>query len=382
MHQHRPEAAYFVGDTSPAVDPVRYLQYIRHLHRSWAAVAARAASRVSVQQQQQQQQLPPLVVNTHGWVKGMGFDVLLELLAGLPVTHMVQIAAANPKKNLPPGCFWLSNDSQNPQQQQQQQQAEPALWLLPGLGGDQEAAQPAASEASGRSAATQGPQLPEPPAAAGGAKGRLHAVEQRALQWEALAQQCIDRCGVAAATPVGSGKAAAAAAAAVAAAGIRQGDELGDRLAAAVPFEIDVDDIDVQASGCPHCAVQLHSGYRFMTLYIPQMWQRRHMLCLAKLAPLPPLVPGVLLTLSTDMSPRPVVLPQSCRYCTPASRPATCFMLSTAQWWGCAHQQHLHKSSRRQKQSAASARSNRPPCRAWAWALCGLQTRSGVGCTS
>ncbi len=46
------------------------------------------------------------------------FVAALAIAALLPI--FVAPAAANPKKNLPPGCFWLSNDSQNPQQQQQQ----------------------------------------------------------------------------------------------------------------------------------------------------------------------------------------------------------------------------------------------------------------------
>jgi hypothetical protein len=71
-------------------------------------------------------------------------------------------------------------------------------------------------------------------------------VEQRALQWEALAQQCIDNCGMAG-PPTAAGGSRAAAAAAAAAASAAGGD-LGDRLAAAVPFEVDSEDVEVQAS--------------------------------------------------------------------------------------------------------------------------------------
>lgn len=242
MHPRRPAAAFFVGDVSPANDPARYLQYVRELYhwhcRHGAAAAAAAAGSGSGsgdQQQQQQLPLPPLVVNTHGWVKGMGYDVLVELLQGLPVSHMIQIAASNSKKNLPPGSFWLA-PPEGPQQAQQQQ--EPLHWLLPGLGGDQQA-QPAASETSARSVATLGGAMSDAGGGGSGGKGRLNAVEQRALQWEALARQCVANCGLmsqAAAAAAGSSGAAAAA-------------DLGDLLAAAVPFEVDADDVEVQVGG-------------------------------------------------------------------------------------------------------------------------------------
>ena len=239
LHPRRPAAAFFVGDTSPANDPVRYLQYVRELF-SWysrhGTAAAAAAAGGAAQRQRQgadgAPRLPPLVVNTHGWVKGMGFDVLLELLQGLPVSHMVQIAAANPKKNLPPGTFWLAHDSV----EGTARGGEVLHWLLPGLGGDA-AAQPAASETSARSGGgASGPAAAE---GGGGGRGRLHAVEQRALQWEALAQQCIGNCSLAPAPTPRRGTPAA----------VGPPRELGDLLAAAVPFEVDVEDVEVQASG-------------------------------------------------------------------------------------------------------------------------------------
>ena len=249
LHPRRPAAAFFAGDTSPAHDPARYLRHVHELHAWYARHAAAATSAALAagtapggpqrQHQQAQQQLPPLVVNTHGWVKGMGFDVLAELLQGLPVTHMVQIAAANPKKNLPPGSFWLAGSGAGPAMahQQQQQQPEPLHWLLPGLGGDA-AAQPAASETSARSAATAATGGGGGGEGGGGGRGRLNAVEQRALQWEALAAQCVANCGLAGAAVSSRGVAAAAASA-----------ELGDRLVAAVPFEVDAADVEVQVRG-------------------------------------------------------------------------------------------------------------------------------------
>lgn len=36
-------------------------------------------------------QWPPLVVNTHGWIKGVGLDVLAEVLTAVTPTHVVQV---------------------------------------------------------------------------------------------------------------------------------------------------------------------------------------------------------------------------------------------------------------------------------------------------
>ena len=34
---------------------------------------------------------PPLVINTHGWIKGIGLDVLAEVLAAVNPTYVLQV---------------------------------------------------------------------------------------------------------------------------------------------------------------------------------------------------------------------------------------------------------------------------------------------------
>eukprot|EP00887_Chlorella_sp_A99_P005329 scaffold1.g5329.t1 len=251
MHLGAPALTHFVGDLSPSSDPVAYLAHIRSLH-SWyfqhgaAAVAASGhlpdalgASGGAPSGGRAHAVPPPLVVNTHGWVKGLGFDVLVEMLAGLPVTHCVQIASSNSKKNLPPGCFWLPPAEPAPAAAPPPQ---PLHWLLPPAPGaeqqqqqQQQAAsqgqQPAASETSARSLG--------PAASEGGSRSRpgLSAVEQRALQWLAFAQQC-----------VANSSSAGCATEQVAGGDSSSGEpaDPGDVLAAAVPFEVDLSDVEVQ----------------------------------------------------------------------------------------------------------------------------------------
>ncbi|CAG9465771.1 unnamed protein product [Pedinophyceae sp. YPF-701] len=64
LQQRRPDAAFFVGDTSPQHDPMKYVRAVAALAKHHAAVAPYA----------------PLVINTHGWVRGMGLDLLADAL--------------------------------------------------------------------------------------------------------------------------------------------------------------------------------------------------------------------------------------------------------------------------------------------------------------
>jgi hypothetical protein len=71
------------GDTSPQHDPGLYLSAAQGVLDSfWSWASARAAAGHA---------WPPLLVNTHGWVKGLGFDLLVQLLRLLGPTHVVQV---------------------------------------------------------------------------------------------------------------------------------------------------------------------------------------------------------------------------------------------------------------------------------------------------
>lgn len=83
------------GDTSPQSDPMLYLQSVSsliHWYRRYG--------------RDPQGRWVPLVVNTHGWVKGLGFDLLADILRILAPTHVVQVLSASANKNLPAGNFW------------------------------------------------------------------------------------------------------------------------------------------------------------------------------------------------------------------------------------------------------------------------------------
>ncbi|XP_030209999.1 polynucleotide 5'-hydroxyl-kinase NOL9 [Gadus morhua] len=73
-HQRTPEHMIYYGQTSCDSDLDRYLESMKSL---WSR---RPQSRDT-----------PVVINTMGWVKGFGFQMLVDVLRLLPVTHVVQL---------------------------------------------------------------------------------------------------------------------------------------------------------------------------------------------------------------------------------------------------------------------------------------------------
>lgn len=93
----QPRECRFVGDTSPAADPGAYAAAVAALLQAWAA------------QPEAHGAVPaPLVINTLGWVRGLGLELLCELLRGCGPTHVLQlrVPSAGSACGLPRGLFW------------------------------------------------------------------------------------------------------------------------------------------------------------------------------------------------------------------------------------------------------------------------------------
>jgi len=203
------------------------------------------------------QALPPLVVNTHGWVKGFGLDLLADTLKMLSPTHYVHILSSNPRRNLPHGVFWAvpppprgaGEDGFNTADggTGQQQQMMPVMFDLPAIdppfcgNGDGtgphhwrgEAAPGLGSNGNHSEATTPVGQQggfkrapPAPPA----------AVEQRALHWISFAQRCVT---------VHSDSDSSGGAVAMVERG-SSAEEVGDQLASATPYAISLSDVYVK----------------------------------------------------------------------------------------------------------------------------------------
>ena len=77
--------SHLQGDTSPQGDPELYIASVRALYERYCQDYSTLAGSSSIRR------WPPLIVNTHGWIKGIGLDVLAEVLAAVNPTHMIQV---------------------------------------------------------------------------------------------------------------------------------------------------------------------------------------------------------------------------------------------------------------------------------------------------
>ncbi|KAJ3040623.1 Polynucleotide 5'-hydroxyl-kinase nol9 [Rhizophlyctis rosea] len=96
-HTLTPHKSFYLGATSPKNDPDFYIACLLELVDTWRRELAVRADGVA----------RPLVINTHGWIKGMGFDLLLHFLKLVPPQTVVQMRWSQPgpgyqAKNLPP----------------------------------------------------------------------------------------------------------------------------------------------------------------------------------------------------------------------------------------------------------------------------------------
>ncbi|XP_009631975.1 polynucleotide 5'-hydroxyl-kinase NOL9 isoform X1 [Nicotiana tabacum] len=98
-----PERCFFFGDISSKRDPKTYLAYIfalyDHYRRTYLLNNGESPGNAGV----------PLVINTTGWVKGIGYDILVDILKYISPTHVVKICISAESKNLPAGAFWVDD---------------------------------------------------------------------------------------------------------------------------------------------------------------------------------------------------------------------------------------------------------------------------------
>ena len=168
-HPRPPIAAHFVGDVSPQSDPDRYAAAVAALYEHYATVGRDPHTGAWA----------PLVVNTHGWVKSLGLELLARVLATLAPSHVVQLLLAQDKKNLPLEPFWC----QDPATCHTHVLGIPSC--NPHAGAEHHHQQGGGASTSGGGGAAAGPP--------GGARvpRALKPVEGRALLWHGWAKQCL-----------------------------------------------------------------------------------------------------------------------------------------------------------------------------------------------
>ncbi|KAJ7945935.1 Polynucleotide 5-hydroxyl-kinase NOL9 [Quillaja saponaria] len=100
-----PERCFFFGDNTSKTDPEAYLNYIYAIYDYY-----KKEYYVSDEGEDPSKTGLPLVVNTPGWVKGVGYDALVHMLNYIDPTHVVKIRISAESKNLPAGQFWLDEE--------------------------------------------------------------------------------------------------------------------------------------------------------------------------------------------------------------------------------------------------------------------------------
>ncbi|CAH9095862.1 unnamed protein product [Cuscuta epithymum] len=96
-----PERCYFFGDISSKRDPKLYLSYIFALYDHYREKYCMLNNSNSASNG------VPVVINTPGWVKGIGYELLVDILKYTSPSHVVKICISSQSKNLPEGEFWL-----------------------------------------------------------------------------------------------------------------------------------------------------------------------------------------------------------------------------------------------------------------------------------
>ncbi|CAN8299170.1 unnamed protein product [Cochlearia groenlandica] len=97
-----PERCFFFGDVSSKRNPKAYLRYVYTLFDYYQLHFCCKSS--------ENKTALPLVINTPGWVKGIGYDILVDVLRYVSPSHVVKINISAPSKNLPHGMFWLDGN--------------------------------------------------------------------------------------------------------------------------------------------------------------------------------------------------------------------------------------------------------------------------------
>lgn len=100
-----PKRCYFFGDISSKRDPKAYLNSIFSLYDYYKKEYCMPNENENPSKAEL-----PLVINTPGWVKGIGYDILVGMLKHMAPSHVVKISISAERKNLPDGTFWLDED--------------------------------------------------------------------------------------------------------------------------------------------------------------------------------------------------------------------------------------------------------------------------------
>ncbi|CAH0473958.1 unnamed protein product [Peronospora belbahrii] len=99
-HMKSPIRSFFCGNTNPGNDPLYYMKAVKSLLRVYDAKwgIQRRANSNNVNPRSTEHAFVPLVINTDGWIKSMGHDLLCSVIQETSPDHVVQLVAATKNK--------------------------------------------------------------------------------------------------------------------------------------------------------------------------------------------------------------------------------------------------------------------------------------------
>ncbi|TDH73137.1 uncharacterized protein CCR75_008442 [Bremia lactucae] len=97
-HMKNPIRSFYCGNTNPGNDPLYYLKAVKSLLRLCDLKWANKWSGTSDNGSSGGRQCVPLVINTDGWIKSMGHDLLCNIIQESNPDHVVQLVAATKNK--------------------------------------------------------------------------------------------------------------------------------------------------------------------------------------------------------------------------------------------------------------------------------------------
>ncbi|KAG0199154.1 Polynucleotide 5'-hydroxyl-kinase grc3 [Mortierella sp. GBA30] len=105
-HPRQPYRAFFVGNSTPRDDPDYYMACIKELVKTYYAEVSHTRSWEDndddYHSDDDDDEHIPLVINTQGWIKGMGYDLLLQLLDYTAPSHIFGFhSPSSGESNLP-----------------------------------------------------------------------------------------------------------------------------------------------------------------------------------------------------------------------------------------------------------------------------------------
>ncbi|KAF9081748.1 Polynucleotide 5'-hydroxyl-kinase grc3 [Mortierella sp. AD031] len=113
-HPRQPYRSFFVGNSTPRDDPDYYMACLKELVKTYYGEVSHTRSwdeSDDYHSDDDEDEHIPLIINTQGWIKGMGYDLLIQLLDYTAPSHIFGFhSPSNGESNLPPSFFSTIRD--------------------------------------------------------------------------------------------------------------------------------------------------------------------------------------------------------------------------------------------------------------------------------